>query len=215
MLQYWHGIDLPPHMVLPKTFTQAVAKQAKPITGFGSSWGNDGNVRSVTFWFDGGSWIKTQCYQDRWPDAVYSVINVQSYPVETPAGLFEAVEAVSSFNDDRHVTFADNMVMSHHSDNVGAQYEVIGLQAGKQFNSEYLKKIAPFAKTIDLTTFDDRAFFFGGEAANPVRGAIMGMRAQVNTATPESSPEAPPEPPEPPSEAEGDQSQGWGGWGQE
>lgn len=189
LLQFWHGIDLPPAMVVPKVFAEAVAKQSKALTGFGFSWGSDG-VASVTFWFDGGSWIKTQCYQDKWPN-ISPIIDVQSFPVEVLGGLFDAAEAVMHFNDDGHVVLAEGKVMSHDSDNVGAQYEVAGLQGGKTFNGKYLKSIAAHVKKIDLTTFPDRAFFFGGEEANPVRGCIMGIGTQTRHVEPQHQPEAP------------------------
>ncbi len=188
LLQFWHGIDLPPLMVIPKIFAEAVVKQAKPLTGFGFSW--QGNkVGSVTFWFEGGSWIKTQCYSDAWPD-INPLVNVASYPVETPAGLFEACEAVMHFNDNGDVIFAENGVMSHDTDNAGAQYEVKGLQGGKRFAGKLLKAVAPHAKTIDLTTLPDRAFFFGGEPSNPVRGIVMGIGVQTRHNEP-VTPEAP------------------------
>lgn len=224
MLQFWHGINLPPHMVLPKLFTAAVAKQEKPLTGFGFSWGNDGNVASVTFWFEGGAWIKTQCYQDRWPD-IGKVIDVQTFPVEAPKELFEGCEAVYNFSDNKSVHFIDNAVMSHDTDLAGAQYEVKGLQGGQCFNGDYMKKIAPFAKTIDLTTLPGKMYFFGGEPANPVRGVVMGISSTVKQVEPEYQLKAqgdhtspmtmgPESFEEEPSEAEGDQSQGWGGgWG--
>jgi len=185
VLQYFHGVDLPPAMVLPKTFTAAVAKVTKPFVGFGFSWGGDGTVASVTFHFEGGAWIKTQCYQDRWPD-VGAVLNVNSHPAETLTGLFDAVEAVSKFTDDDWITFGDNMVMSHTDQGAGAIYEVQGLQGGKRFKGKLIKDVSPYAKTIDLTTYGDRAYFFGGEAIGPngpvpgtVRGAIVGLATTV------------------------------------
>ena len=185
VLQYYHGIDLPPAMVLPKVFTAAVAKQTKALVGFGFTWGNDGQVGTVTLHFDGGAWIKTQCYQDRWPD-VGAVLNVATHPADTLTGLFDAVEAVSKFTDDDWITFGENMVMSHTDQGAGATYEVQGLQGGKRFKGKLIKDVAPYAKTIDLTTFGDRAYFFGGEPLGPngpvagtVRGAIVGLAAQV------------------------------------
>lgn len=189
ILQHWHGVDLPPAMVLPKLFTAGVAKQTKPLAGFGFSWNADQTqVASVTFWFEGGSWIKTQCYADKWQD-VGTVLNVQSVPTDTQGDLFEAIEAVSHFNEDGFVTFADGKVMSHDTDAVGAQYPVKGLNGGKKFNGKLIKLVAPYASKIDLTSYPDRAFFFGGEPANPVRGAIMGLKAIITESEPQE-PEA-------------------------
>lgn len=183
VLQYWHGIDLPPHMVLPKVFVAAVLKQDKALTGFGFSW-RDGDVGSVTFHFDGGSWIKTQCYQDRWPiEQCNAVLNVPTHPVDTPAGLFDAADAVADFSEDEWVTLAENAVMSHTDTAVGAQYEVQGLQGGKRFKAKYLKLIAPYVAKVDLTTYGDRAFFFGGPEGQ-VRGAIIGLSTLITIREP-------------------------------
>lgn len=181
LMQYWHGIDLPPAMVLPKLFTAAVVKVAKPLVGFGFSWNDDfTKVKSVTFWFEGGAWIKTQCYEDAWP-SIDHIINHPSHPSPVLAGLFDAIEAVQHFNDDKFITFAENKVMSHDTSAVGAQYEVKGLQGGLKFDSKLIKQIAPFAKQMDITTYDNRAFFFGDN----VRGVIMGLKTLVTEAEPE------------------------------
>lgn len=175
LLQFWHGINLPPLIVLPKLFTQAIVKTTKDITGFGFTWNHDGTkVASFTVWFDGGGWIKTQCYEDNWPN-VSSVIDVQTFPVECPAQMFEAIDAVAKFNDEGKVSFGKDKIMSHNNLAEGAQFDVKGIEPGKTFNGKYLKAITPYVKTIDMTTFQDRIFFYGGEPANPVRGAIMGI----------------------------------------
>jgi len=186
MLQFWHGIDLPPHMVLPKAFTAAIAKAEGTLTGFGFSWDNTLNKPgSITLWFEGGSWLKTQCYSDRWPD-VARILDIQSFPADVPAGLFDAVEAVEKFSDDKvpSVFFAENKVMSHPSPEIGAQWEVPGLPAGKRFNSKMFRQAGPFVNSIDLTTYADKAVFFGGSDTAPVRGVIMGMTGGVVAAEP-------------------------------
>lgn len=201
LMQYWHGIDLPPAMVLPKLFTAAVVKVSKPIVGFGFSWNADcTKVKSVTFWFEGGAWIKTQCYEDAWP-SIDHIINHPSHPSPVLAGLFEAIDAVQHFNDDKFVTFAENKVMSHDTTAFGAQYEVKGLQGGLKFDSKLIKMVAPFIKQIDLTTYDNRAFFFGDN----VRGVVMGMKALVTEADISANYE--------PGQTEIDQSPANQGWG--
>jgi hypothetical protein len=179
MLQFWHGIDtLPPGTVIPKVFAAAIAKQPKKITGIGGGW-NGEFLTSITFWFDGGAWLKAQCYNDRWP-SVDEILNVQSTPIPLPAGLFEAIEAVTHFIDEKRtnaIHFVDGAVQSHAEATVGAQYEVKGLPGGKTFHGKLIKQVGGYVKTIDLTSFPDRAYFFGGEAPNFIRGALMGMRA--------------------------------------
>lgn len=181
ILQFWHGIpSLPPGTVIPKAFAAAIAANKKKITGLGANWNAEGGfASSVTFWFEGGAWLKTQCYNDRWP-SLAPILDVPSSPVATPEGLFEAIDAIKHFLDDGKLSamhFVDGFVQSHAEKTVGAQYEVKGLPGGKVFNGKLLAQIGPWAKSIDLTTHNDRAFFFGGDGNN-VRGAVMCMRMQ-------------------------------------
>lgn len=184
MLQFYHGLaNVPPGTVLPKAFCAAVAACPKPITGIGADWDAEaGFAKSFTVWFEGGAWYKTQCYHDRWPD-ISGILNVNTAPVATYPGLFDAVEAVTHFIDEaksKAIHFQEGFVSSHKitlaDEKVGAQYEVKDLPGGKTFNGKMLKQIAPYCETIDLTTAEDRAYFFSNKGA-PVRGVVMGMRA--------------------------------------
>jgi len=183
LLQFWHGVNLPPNMVIPKVFAMAVARQTKALTGFGFSW--------LTFYFEGGCWISSLCYSDDWP-SISTVWEQQSFPGPVPVGLFEGVAAVSDFNENGWITFGVDKVQSHRSENEGAQYDVPGLMPGKQFAGKLLGQVAPFVKTIDLTTHADRLYFFGGEPATPIRGAVMGI--VENSQGPEGATNLQPEP---------------------
>lgn len=178
ILQYWHGIDLPPQMAIPKLFAQAIARQSLSVTGAGFSWQENGKARSITIYFENGAWIKTLCYFDEWPN-VNQVLNVETNPSEPLEGLFEGVEAIVSFSDDEYVTLGDGEVLSHDDNGVGAQYVVKGLQGGKKFKGDDLKKISNHISTLDLNSYSDRAYFFGGTPDNPIRGAIIGIATTV------------------------------------
>jgi hypothetical protein len=172
ILQLWHGIDLPPDMVVPKIYAAAVAAVKQPIEGFGASFDENNQVKSLTFFFQGGGWLKSLCYADKWPNI--EPLWQQANLTAVPDGFFDAVETVAEFNDVGFITFADNAVWSHCDPNVGAQYDVPGLQAGKGFYGKLIAQVRPWCGQIDLTTYPDRAFFTGGEAETPVRGIIMG-----------------------------------------
>ena len=176
LIQFWHGIsNLPPGTVIPKIFAQAVASVKYKITGIGGDFDTSaGFMRSLTFWFENGSWLKSQCYEERWQD-ISKIINVATNPVPIYDGLFEAVEAVEPFCEGQAVHFCTNAVQSHPDGEAGAVYEVKDLPAGKIFNAKLIRQVAPYAKTIDLFAQSDRGFFFGGTEANPVRGVFMGM----------------------------------------
>lgn len=206
ILQFWHGIDLPPAMVLPKVFCAAVAATKAVVVGFGASF-NNGKVASVTFYFEGGAWLKSVCYSDEWPSIDGLWLQPNYGPV--PDGLFEGIDAVDDFHEHGHVTFANNAVQSHSSADIGAQYAVPGLQAGKKFAGKLMKQVAPFCDLIDLNTYPDRAFFMGGDPATPVRGIVMGIVENTYSEPVGPEPEAAVE-----TEAQGGWSapaQGWSG----
>lgn len=163
LMQYWHGIHLPPSLVVPKIFAAAVCKTKSPLVGFGFNPGH-----SVTFHFENGAWLKTLLYSDAYPD-VAPIIDQQSVPLPVPEGFFEAIETVADFNEEGTATITDGEIVSHKgTEAAGAAYEIEGLKSDLSFKSEYIKMIAPFAKTIDLSK-PDRAFFFGDN----MRGVIM------------------------------------------
>lgn len=173
VLQYWHGINMPPNAVIPKVFAAAVAKQTKKIVGFGFRWLDDqaqNKVGRMTFYFEDRSWIASLCYSDDWPPLEH-LFKGEAFPVEPPVGLFEGMAAVSDFHDNGYCTFGDGKIMSHRSDMEGAQYDVPGLQAGKQFGAKAFLKVAPLIKTIDFTTFATKAMFFGEK----LRGCIASI----------------------------------------
>ena len=210
MMQFMHGIDLPPHMVISKAFAAAVAKVEMPLTGFGFTWSEElQKPSSVTFWFENGSWLKANCYSDRWPE-IDSIVGAESFPIELPAGLFDAIEAVEKFSDDKEpsVYFTDGKVQSHYTVEAGASYDVAGLSGGKRFKAKLMRQVKDYVTHIDLTTVEDRAFFTGGDENGPIRGVVMGMAGAHKVASagqPQPAPAATPTPePEPTGTA-------WGG----
>jgi hypothetical protein len=165
LFEYWHGIDLP-EMALPKAAATAITKTDKKLVGFGFS------GHSATFHFEGGAWIRSQLFADRWPD-VSRVLDVKTNAWPVSPTLFAAARAVRPFckPDDEALTFFDEAIGSHSLLTEGAVHEVPGLLAGPVFNAEQLAQIEPLVKTIDFTTKRGHAYFFGDN----VRGAIAGM----------------------------------------
>jgi hypothetical protein len=166
MFEYWHGIDLPPGIVVPKAGAIAVTKINKPLAQLGFS------SRSVTFYFEDGSWLRSQLYDDKWPD-IDRVLNVKNNPWPIPEGFFKAVEAVASFSQSGALYFKPNLLRSHAEDGIGASYEVTGLPGGPIYRAKHLKLIEPYAKTIDFIGQNGIAYFYGDD----IRGAITSMRS--------------------------------------
>lgn len=167
MMEYWHGIDLPPAMVIPKAFAKAVSDCPYSLVGFGYG------PSSITLWFDNGAWMKTQLYIEKYPD-YGKIMNVDNFPVICPDGIWEALEAVKSFVDNDTIFLTTGMVATS-ADNdgsPGAGHECDGLEIkGRRiFAPSLLRLIKNHCEVIDFNTHHDRAVFFGGN----VRGVIMG-----------------------------------------
>lgn len=165
-LEYWHGIDLPPGIVLPKAAAAAVCKIAKPLAKFGFS------NTTVTFWFADGSWLRSQLYSEPWPN-IDRVLNVKCNPWPVPEKLAEALDAVAPFSGDGNVRFTANLLRSHDVDGLGATFEVTGLPYGPKFNAKKLKILLQHAKVVDFAMPSGIAYFFGEN----VRGVLAGIKA--------------------------------------
>lgn len=164
LLEYWHGIDLP-QLVVPKSFAKAVWNALGPRTlvklGFSSY--------SVTVYFDDGSWLRSQLYNEEWPN-LDRVLNVQTNAMPVPKDLFEGLRHVAPFTESA-VLFGHNKLQSHNTDFAGASYVVDGLPQGPSFNAKRLLELEPHMQRVDFTTDQKIARFFGER----IRGAICGM----------------------------------------
>lgn len=169
--EYWHGIDLPPGLTIPKIAINALAKAKKKLTRFGFG------PHSVTFYFEDGAWIRTQTFSEQYPDVdrlMNRAFNGRGPDDlrEPPPTLFEACAAVAPFAETSAVFLGPGIVKSHAADGIGADYPVEGLTGYAVANSEYLKLIAPHAKKLDLHANDEQIIFFGDR----IRGVLMKMR---------------------------------------
>lgn len=166
LVEFWHGIDLPPGLLIPKAALQAVTKTSKKLTRFGFS------PNSATFFFEDDSFIKTQLYSEAYPD--YNRIfpaNVNPWPL--PEGFFEAVRKMQSLSDDKIAYFDEHgIIVKDAQKNQSGSYEIEGLKKGLAFNMEYLSIVEAIFKQVDFDAEPGKAVFFGENA----RGALMGIR---------------------------------------
>ena len=140
LLEYWHGLDLPPNVPLPKEFIKALTKQKKNLVGFGFS----GN--SATFWFEDGCWMRTQLYAEQWPD-VSRILNREPNLWSIDANFFKALDSITPFSEDGNVYSRLNLLCSHADEGKGATYECSGIPAGFVYPVKQLK-IAPSLSSI-------------------------------------------------------------------
>lgn len=142
LLEYWHGLDMPPNIPLPKEFVKALVKQKKNLTGFGFS------RSSATFYFEDGCWLRTQLYADEWPD-VSRILNREANLWTIDPQFFIALDAVASFSEDGNVYSRLNLLCSHADEGVGASYECSGVPSGFVYPIKQLMILKPYVKSID------------------------------------------------------------------
>jgi hypothetical protein len=142
IFQYWHGIDLPLGLSIPKALCMVLAKIDKKLTKFGfSQW-------SVTFYFEDDSWVRTQLYQEKWPD-VGNVFECVADLQQFPADFWPALAAVSPFGEGM-VHLRSGVLASHDQEGAGATYELPGLLGSWCYPSRQLAFLRPFATHIDF-----------------------------------------------------------------
>ncbi len=167
LTEFYHGIDLPPGLVLPKAFVAAVAKCPKALAQFGYS------QSSVTFWFDDHSWIKTQLHTAEWPNAARIFETPMTKTVEVPKRLREAVDSVTPFSENGIVYLNQNEVASHLDNAAGATHDCKDLPGGHIFAIKRLKQALDFATHVDWDSSQLGACFFGTNIR-----AMLGKRTQ-------------------------------------
>lgn len=172
LLEYWHGLDLPSNIPLPKEFVKALTKQKKNLTGFGFS------RSSATFYFEDGCWLRTQLYADEWPD-VSRILNREANLWSIDPAFYQALDAVASFSEDGNVYSRLNLLCSHADEGVGATFECSGIPAGFVYPIKQLMILKPYVKTIDYMAngVHDSSYclVFAGDVC---RGVISGRQRQ-------------------------------------
>ena len=166
MLEYWHGIDLPPGMLLPKAAAVAIAKSPYDLTGFGYS------GPSATFYFSNGSFIKTQLYGEKYPNYNHLLECDMTDLVDIPADFFVGIKALSYFSKEGNVFFKDGKLMSNEYSNEASSYTFEGLPDDMGFNIKYLQQVEHAFKKAKFDKEGMKVHFFDDN----VRGALMGLR---------------------------------------
>lgn len=166
LVEYWHGIDLPPGLLIPKAALQAIIKTPKKLSRFGFS------QHSATFFFEDDSFIRSQLYSE--PYVKYENIfpeNLNPWPL--PEGFFEGINKIQSLSDDKIVYFdKTGLIVKDAQKKQSGSYDVEGLKVGLAFNMDYLAIIESVFKQVDFDSGTNKAVFFGENA----RGALMGVR---------------------------------------
>lgn len=216
MAEYYHGNDLPPGLVLPKRFVNAIVATKKKIVGFGFTSG-----QTMTLHFEDGSWIKTQLFSEAWPSSWSNILNKGGSftTADIPEGFFDAVAAVVPFSEDGAIHFDGNAIRSHETPGVGASYD-FNCPPGFSYSGSKLLLMKGRATKLYFSAEEKCAYFFSDNP--PIRSALAQRnRNQSQSTYSDSEVRVPPQfqPPvqQPPQEAPGEPLQGEmaitpGGW---
>lgn len=167
ILEAWHGLDLPPGLLLPKMAVGAIKKAKKHLANFGYS------ANTATFYFSDGTWIRSNLYQEKYPDVV-RYLNVPTEAREVPKDLFNAAAKVAPFSTTGEVFIKDGLISSepdfgkHY---VGGELKlpIAGDHSPRIYFSEDLRLVAPHVLLWDENVSKDVTYFFGEK----LRGAIF------------------------------------------
>lgn len=167
-LEYWHGINLPGPLNIPKKTLETLCKIDKPLSQFGFS------ESSVTFYFDDMSFLKTRLVEGVFPydglirlfDEFGNAPHAQLWP-----DFYVALDAVKIFLEGDTVHFHSDYLSTHNVLDMGASYRVPGLPNGLKFSALYWKAIEPYIKTVSFAALSNKPTSF---QSDKVRGLIVG-----------------------------------------
>ena len=154
--------------MVPRSFAAAVLKCAKPLVGMGCG------ENTFTVYFEGGAWLRTQVYQDKWPD-LSNVWHVGNYYEQLPALLFNAIDTVAPFGDST-VYLTDNCVaMSEPVENAVASQTVtdMALKQVIRLPVRSMKHVANLVTWADWYSNERSVQFLGDN----FRAVVMRMQS--------------------------------------
>lgn len=168
VIEYWHGLDFPPNVILPKYIARHIAKCGKELSGLGY----DGV--HATFWFTDNSFIKIKLIVEGWAD-VSSVLNYPDLkPLPILSDFWKGIDAISALSEDGIVYFSESGIHSKPIGEQGATFDFDGLPNNLNIEIKSLKLVKAYMETADFTTYPNRVFFFGENC----RGVIAGVASE-------------------------------------
>lgn len=173
MVEVFHGIDLPPMMLIPKSVAVAVSKTDKKLTSFGFS------AHSFTFYFEDGSFIKSRLFTPQYPNYL-PLMECKEKPKAIHKEFFTALETIKPFCEAGQVYFKEGYIYSLADSNVASSYKFGGLPDGLAFSCERLLHFKTQVKKGYFDKENRKAFLFN----DTMRAVVMGLSmAQVEHVT--------------------------------
>lgn len=171
LMEAWHGSNLSiDNLLIPKVAAAALGKIKKKIVGIGVKSNHtfpfsiqpDEIVHEhLTFWFDDGSWLRTNLFKGKWREFALKLPSEKVRPI--PTSFFETIAKVLPFSEDDKVYCAQGRVGSHCKDQTGAGYS-LPVEDGpidKIYKGKNLLFAGKHSTMIDEETLESATMFYG------------------------------------------------------
>lgn len=167
LIEAWHGLDLPPSLMLPKAAATILARSGKPLTGFGYS------GSSATFYYEDGSFVKTQLFAEKFPE--YQQIFTRAkelWPVKKE--FMQAVKAIAAFSRNGRIYMDKGVISSRELENEATTFKIEGLPDGMAFNAKLLMQMGHCIQNIAFIKETQECFM----SAPNVRAVLRGLNLE-------------------------------------
>lgn len=162
--QAWHGVDMPPGLLVPKASIAAILKYPAPLTAFGFGKG------TLTLYAESGAWIKAQLYVEDYVKFEHLFQVENGWQTEQiPEGLAAGVEAVAPFCDIGRVIVKPGLVTTP---NDKASHTVDNAPDAGQFDSAQLLAVLKRSTQWDYASTRNSRIYFEGVGYRALLAAI-------------------------------------------
>ena len=165
LTEYYHGVDIPSDILIPKIAAKAIGATKKELIKIGCS------GPSATFWFEDCSFIKTQLYREKYSEYESLFEGAIYNHTKTPKDFFDAVKSISTFNEYGFVYINEGKLLSNDKDCLVSKFDMNELSTNMNFNSKHLLAVKKNADYVHFYEEGNRAFFF----SENIRSVVMGL----------------------------------------
>ena len=166
--EYWLGYHFPFRVCVPRYAVKEMIRIGEEPIGLRMS------AKSMTVYYSGDRWLRTQLNSTEWPNAAEMLetrgAGGSGDPV--PEGFFEALETLEPFVDEqKRVYFQDGRIATATEE--GTTVDVPGVHGEGKYNVSTLLLLQDVATHIDFAAYPAPC----GWRGKMVRGLIVGMRS--------------------------------------
>lgn len=164
--EYWFGNQFPVDCVIPAVAIKELLRIKANPTHIQVSENN------VTFHYPEGRWLRTQLIDAEWPN-IRNILNVESAPHAIDPALFEGLQKIKPFAEDRPRVYIECGVARTHLDETeGASFLLHDSTITGVYNIDVLMLLKDVVKSADFSLYPKPCTFFGDN----LRGVLIGER---------------------------------------